>query len=70
MDNVIKKSISDLSKLAEHRLRKRTSAELERLRLLNQLIRFGVCTCHCHFSDSVFHSAAACCGNAKLADPN
>ena len=61
------KSISDLEALAKQRLKSDFFAEFERLKLLNQLSRFGVCTCHCHFSNSVYHGAAPCCGNAKLA---
>lgn len=61
------KSISDLEVLAKQRLKSDFTAEFERLKLLNQLSRYGVCTCHCHFSDSVYHGAAPCCGNARLA---
>jgi hypothetical protein len=59
-------SISDLEGLAKARLNQNITAEIERLKLLNQLVRYGVCTCHCHFSSSVYHSAAPCCANAKL----
>ncbi len=59
-------SISHLENMAKERLRKNVSADLERLNLLTQLIRYGVCTCHCHFSTSVYHSAAPCCANARL----
>jgi hypothetical protein len=58
--------ISHLEALAKERLRRHQCAELERLRLLHQLARYGVCSCHCHFSSNIFHSAATlCCGNAK-----
>jgi hypothetical protein len=59
-------SISQLEALAKERLRRHHCAELERVKLLDQLIRYGVCTCHCHFNPSIFHSAAPCCGNAKI----
>jgi hypothetical protein len=60
--------ISQLEALAKERLRRHQCAEFERVKLLHQLARYGVCTCHCHFSDSVVHTAAApCCGNAKTA---
>lgn len=63
-------SISDLENLAKEHLQKNAqknaSANRERLKLLNQLIRYGVCTCHCHFSGSVYHGDVPCCGNAKL----
>jgi hypothetical protein len=59
-------SISDLEGLAKARLNQNIAAEIERLKLLNQLVRYGVCTCHCHFSSSVYHSAAPCCANAKM----
>ncbi len=62
--------ISHLEALAKERLRRHRCAELERVKLLHQLARYGVCTCYCHFSSNVFHSAAApCCGNAKTAKP-
>ncbi len=60
------RGISQLESIAKERLRKDVFAEFERLQSLQQLIRYGVCTCHCHFSNSVFHSAAPCCGNARL----
>jgi len=59
-------SIDDLEKIAKRRLQKNGSANFDRLKFLNQLIQYGVCTCHCHFSTSVYHSAEPCCGNAKL----
>jgi hypothetical protein len=59
-------SISYLEDIAKERLAKNVTAEVERLKLLNQLIRYGVCTCPCHFSTSVYHGAEPCCGNAKL----
>jgi hypothetical protein len=59
-------SISVLEGLAKARLNQNIAAEIERLKLLNQLVRYGVCTCHCHFSSSVYHSAAPCCANAKM----
>jgi hypothetical protein len=58
--------ISYLERIAKERLEKNGAAEFERLKLLNQLIRYGVCTCQCHLSTSVYHSAVPCCGNAKL----
>jgi hypothetical protein len=60
------RGISQLENIVKERLRKDVFAEFERLQSLQQLIRYGVCTCHCHFSDSVYHSAAPCCGNARL----
>jgi len=60
------KGISDLEDMAKARLQKDDCAELARLRSLEQLIRYGICTCQCHFSTNVVHSAAPCCGNAKL----
>ena len=51
-------SISDLENIAKEHLQKNASANRERLKLLNQLIQYGVCTCHCHFSDSVSITAA------------
>ena len=59
-------SISDLENIAKERLQKHATANFERLKFVNQLIKYGVCTCHCHFSTSVYHSDSPCCGNAKL----
>ncbi len=64
---ILMASIADLENLAKERVKKIDSANSERLAELTQLVRFGVCTCHCHFSASVYHSAAPCCGNAKVA---
>jgi hypothetical protein len=33
-----------------------------------QLLRYGVCTCSCHFTESTTHSGEPCCGNARLAE--
>ena len=62
-------SIADLESLAKDRLKKTDSANADRLQMLSQLVRYGVCTCHCHFSTSVYHSAVPCCGNARLKAP-
>jgi len=59
------KSISNLEGIVKERLNKDSTAEFERLKLLEQLVRFGVCTCQCHSSTSVYHSAAPCCANAN-----
>jgi hypothetical protein len=59
-------SISDLENITKGRLQKNDAANRERLKMLSQLTQFGVCTCHCHFGTSVFHSAEPCCGNARL----
>jgi hypothetical protein len=59
-------SISNLESLAKARLNQNITAEIERIKLLSQLVRYGVCTCHCHFGSSVYHSAAPCCANAKM----
>ena len=61
-------SISYLESIVKERLQKNAAANSERLKFLNQFARYGICPCHCHFSNSVFHSAAPCCGNAKLID--
>lgn len=61
------RGISHLEALAKERLRRHQCAELERVKLLQQLARYGVCTCHCHFGSNVFHSDAPCCGNAQTA---
>jgi hypothetical protein len=66
MHNYTIKGVSYLEDMAKARLQQDELAEIQRLTGLSQLIRFGVCTCHCHFSTNVFHSAAPCCGNARL----
>jgi hypothetical protein len=60
------KSISNLECIIKERLNKDSVVEFERLKLLEQLVRFGVCTCQCHFSTNVSHSAAPCCVNARM----
>ena len=59
-------TISHLETIAKGRLQRNAAANSERLRLLDQLTRYGICTCHCHFSASVYLSACQCCGNAQL----
>jgi hypothetical protein len=60
------KNVSCLENLAKERLQSNVAANSERLKFLTQFMRYGICTCHCHFSTSVYHSAVPCCGNAKL----
>ena len=67
MHNLMK-SIANLEALAKQHLERNVTADFERLQLLKQLVRYGICTCQCHFSTSVYHSAAPCCGNGQLAD--
>jgi hypothetical protein len=62
--NVLK-GVSKLEELAKEHLREKWNSGFERRALLNQLIQYGVCACECHFSASVSHSAAPCCGNAR-----
>ncbi len=64
MHNLLK-SVSILEELVKEHLATKRGSEFEGLNLSNQLIQYGVCTCECHFSASVFHSAAPCCGNAR-----
>jgi hypothetical protein len=64
--NELFRSIRYLESIAKQRLKQNARADFERAELLSQLIRYGVCTCYCHFSDSTYHSGAPCCGNAKL----
>jgi hypothetical protein len=58
-------SISHLETIAKERLQKNVAANSGRMRLLDQLTRYGICTCHCHFSASVYLTCQ-CCGNAQL----
>jgi hypothetical protein len=60
-------SISHLENIAKERLQRNAAANSERLSLLKQLTRYGICTCHCHFSTSVY-IACHCCGNRYLGD--
>ncbi len=62
-------SISQLENLAKRHLKNIESANYERFKEVTQLVRYGVCTCHCHFSTSVYHAASPCCGNAKMKAP-
>jgi hypothetical protein len=63
----IRNNVSDLNKLVKrHMQTEDLASEFERFTLVEQLIRYGVCTCHCHFSTNVYHGAEPCCGNAKL----
>lgn len=62
-------SIAQLENLAKRHLKNIETANYERFKEVTQLARYGVCTCHCHFGSSVYHSAVPCCGNAKIKAP-
>ncbi len=57
--------VRHLEMLAKARLAERRKEATDPLR--TQLLRYGVCTCSCHFTDFTRHSGEPCCGNARLA---
>ena len=64
--HILMSTVSYLEVIAKARLETNVTKEFERLKALNQLIRYGICTCQCHFSADAYHSAEPCCGNAKV----
>jgi hypothetical protein len=59
-------SVQHLESLAKARLAERRKGAGDPMR--TQLLRYGVCTCPCHFTDCTVHSGEPCCGNARLAE--
>ena len=59
-------SVQHLETLAKARLAERHKEAEDPMR--SQLLRYGVCTCSCHFTEFTTHSGEPCCGNARLAD--
>jgi hypothetical protein len=59
-------SVQQLETLAKARLAERRKQAVDPIR--TQLLRYGVCTCSCHFTESTVHSGEPCCGNARLAE--
>jgi len=59
-------SVRQLETLAKARLAERCKGAEDPTR--TQLLRYGVCTCSCHFTESTAHSGEPCCGNARLAE--
>jgi hypothetical protein len=59
-------SVQHLEALAKARLAERRKDAADPMR--SQLLRYGVCTCSCHFTESTTHSGEPCCGNARLAE--
>jgi hypothetical protein len=58
-------TVQHLETLVKARLaERRNGAEAADL-LRAQLVRYVVCTCPCHFSESTVHTAEQCCGNAR-----
>ena len=60
-------SVQQFEALTKARLAERRqgadSADLIRA----QLLRYGVCTCTCHFTKNTVHTGEPCCGNARTA---
>ena len=59
-------SIQHLETLAKARLAERCKEASDPMR--SQLLRYGVCICTCHFTESTVHSGEPCCANARLAE--
>jgi hypothetical protein len=59
-------SVRQLETLVKARLAKRRKEAVDPMR--TQLLRYGVCTCPCHFAESTIHRGEPCCGNARLAE--
>ena len=59
-------SVQHLETLAKARLAERRKEAGDPMR--TQLLRYGVCTCSCHFTQSTTHSGEPCCANARLAE--
>jgi len=59
-------SVRHLETLAKARLAERRKDAVDPTRA--QLLRYGVCTCPCHFTRFTVHSGEPCCGNARLAE--
>jgi hypothetical protein len=59
-------SVQYLETLAKARLAERRKEAVDPTR--TQLLRYGVCTCSCHFAKSTVHCGEPCCGNARLAE--
>jgi hypothetical protein len=62
-------SIQRLERLTKARLAERRNAAERVDPLRVQLVRYGVCTCSCHFTEHTTHTGEPCCGNAQLAEP-
>jgi hypothetical protein len=59
-------SVQQLEMLAKARLAERRRGTEDPMR--TQLMRYGICTCTCHFTDNTTHTGAPCCGNARVVD--
>jgi hypothetical protein len=60
-------SIQRLEKLTKARLAERRKGADTVDSLRTQLVRYGVCTCSCHFTLHTTHTGDPCCGNARVA---
>jgi hypothetical protein len=59
-------TVQHLETLVKARLAERRTEAVDPMR--TQLLRYGVCTCSCHFTVFTRHSGEPCCGNARLAE--
>lgn len=59
-------SIQRLEKLTKARLAERRKGAEATDPLRAQLVRYGVCTCSCHFTEHTMHTGEPCCGNARV----
>ena len=60
--------VKKLEALAKERIAQAQSRGEEKPTAVDQLGKYGVCTCHCHFADNFTHSANPCCGNARMSE--
>ena len=58
-------SVQQLETLAKARLADRRKGADAVDTLSAQLMRYGVCTCSCHFTENTTHTGEPCCGNAR-----
>jgi hypothetical protein len=63
-------SVQQFETLAKARLaeRRKGAESVDLIRI--QLLRYGVCTCSCHFTKNTMHTGEPCCGNARTAKPS
>lgn len=58
-------SVKEFEALAKARLAERRKGADSADILRTQLLRYGVCTCSCHFTENTVHTGDPCCGNAR-----
>jgi hypothetical protein len=61
-------SVQELQALTKARLAERRKGADAEDPLRAQLMRYGVCSCSCHFTENTTHTGEPCCGNARVAN--